>query len=132
MKSGRRSFLKFASFASATATAGVAASAAVSATAPEASLTRGAFAPLVGEEFVFETNALEKLNARLVRVEPLDFRLPAQSAENAFRLEFETPAGESLPQDTFAVSHPRLGRFALFVSPNGPEGHVVEAIFNRI
>lgn len=132
MKSGRRSFLKFAGIASATATAGVAAGAVVHAAAPEASLTRSAFAPLVGQEFVFETSALEKLTTRLVGVEALQFSLPGQKAEGAFRIEFETPAGQALKQDTFAVSHPRLGRFALFVSPNDREGRVVEAIFNRI
>jgi hypothetical protein len=43
---------------------------------------------------------------------------------------FKSPA--SLGQQTFPVSHPRLGRFTLFVSPNDAEGRVVEAIFNRV
>ena len=132
MKSGRRTFLQFASLAPATAAAGFVASSAAQAPAPGVPLTRGAFAPLVGEEFAFETSALEKTTARLVGVEPLAFRTATQGADDAFRLVFETSAGSSLAQQTFPVSHPRLGRFALFVSPNDAEGHVVEAIFNRI
>ena len=132
MKSGRRNFLQLASLAPTSMVAGIAAASHSAADRPGAALTRSAFAPLVGDEFAFETSALEKTTARLVSVETLTHKAPSQDAEGAFRLLFQTAPDESLAQQTFSVSHPRLGRFALFVSPNDAHGRSVEAIFNRL
>lgn len=98
--------------------------------APQA-LARSHFAPLQGDTFVFEKDALENVNARLVSIESLGSPGAAPDAEQCFRLLFEAPA-QALPQRTFCVSHPHLGRFALFVSPNDAEGRIVEAVFNRL
>ena len=129
MKSGRRTFLQLASIAPTSLVAGVGAA---PARASGAALTRSSFAPLVGEDFAFEKSALETTNARLVGVEDLEGMIPGQDREGAFRLLFRSAAGQALAQETFSVSHPRLGRFALFVSPNDAEGRVAEAIFNRL
>ncbi len=134
MRSGRRNFLHLAGAAPATALAGlVGAGVAQAASSARSSvLARSTFTPLVGEEFVFETSALETARARLVKVDGLAHAGPARDPEGAFRLLFETVPGDALKQQTFPVSHPRLGRFALFVSPNDSQGRVVEAIFNRL
>jgi hypothetical protein len=132
MKPGRRNFLHFAGLAPATALAGLAVQpAAQAASVPGSALTRTSFAPLVGQDFVFETSALEQVTAKLVKMETLANLGPAQDPEGAFRLVFETQAG-ALPQQTFPVTHPRLGRFAMFVHPNDAAGKFVEAVFNRL
>lgn len=100
--------------------------------AREAELVRSSFVPLVGAEFEFEKSPLEKTSARLLSVEALANTTPSQNPEGAFRLVFAAAPGQALDQRTFAVSHPSLGRFALFVSPNDAQGDVVEAIFNRL
>ena len=132
MKSGRRKFLHLASLAPATALAGLTGIQAANAAGACASFGRSTFTALVGEEFIFETSALETARARLVKVDGLAHAGPARDPEGAFRLLFETVPGDALKQQTFPVSHPRLGRFALFVSPNDSQGRVVEAIFNRL
>lgn len=133
MKSGRRTFLQFASIAPTTLVAGVAgAAAAAPFQASGAALSRSSFTPLVGQDFAFEKSALETANVRLVGVEDLEGMLPGQDREGAFRLVFRGAEGQALGQQTFSVSHPRLGRFALFVSPKDAEGRVAEAIFNRL
>jgi hypothetical protein len=133
MKPTRRNFLQFATLAPTTMIAGVAAAASA---APihtrDADLVRSSFTPLVGADFEFEKSALEKASARLLSVETLECRMPTQDPEGAFRLVFQAADGQSLDQRTFSVTHPSLGRFALFVSPNDAEGRVVEAIFNRL
>jgi hypothetical protein len=132
MKTGRRTFLQYASLAPTSLVAGVATASPAPAHISGAALTRSAFAPLVGHEFAFEKSALENTGARLVSVEALASKLPGQDEEGAFRLVFQTGPEDSLETRTFSVSHPKLGRFALFVSPNDAEGRRVEAIFNRL
>ena len=126
MDTNRRTFLQWASVAPAIP---VAAAAAPGTVAPDAAhLSRATFTPLRGETFVFEKDALQSEAARLVAVDPLD---AAANDERSFRLLFEVPT-QALPQGTFNVSHPRLGRFALFVSPSDAEGRILEAVFNRV
>ena len=132
MKPTRRTFLQYASLAPASLAAGVTAASPAPGEARRSALNRSDFLALVGDEFTFETSAVEKIVARLVSADPIVSRLPTQDAEGAFRLLFETAPGESLAQQTLPVAHPRLGRFALFVSPNDAHGRIVEAIFNRM
>lgn len=132
MKAGRRTFLQFASLAPASVVAGVATASPVRSEGDIATLGRSQFAPCVGEAFDFEVSALEKATARLVAVESLANAQPGQDPEGAFVLQFRTEKKQALAQQTFTVSHPRLGRFALFVSPNDAKGHHVEAVFNRL
>ena len=127
MDANRRTFLQLAGLASAAPVAAVGALQPASGDVPP-ELTRAAFEALRGERFVFETQPPQTVEAKLVGVEPLP---QAGNPEASFRLEFAVEAG-SLPQRTFSVTHPRLGRFALFVSPNDAAGRVVEAIFNRV
>jgi hypothetical protein len=75
------------------AIAALAAAPAAHATTVGATLTRRSFAPLVGDDFVFESNPLEQVNARLVQIEALAHSAPAQDPEGAFRLVFETQPG---------------------------------------
>lgn len=129
----RRNLLRLAGLAPAAA-AGLAAgtgTAAHARAAPVAPLTRSDFAACVGDEFVFETGALSERVLRLARVAPLDAAEPARRSEHRFCATFEVH-GPGIPQETYRVSHPRLGRFALFVTPRGASGTRVEAIFNRL
>ena len=129
MGSNRRAFLQFAGLApAAAATAALAESSAPNAVTDIASLTRSRFLPCVGDEFLFETRPLEHKRVKLAKVEALGQGDPH---EGRFRLLFEA-AGGGLVQETYTVSHPALGRFALFVSPNDAQGRVIEAIFNRV
>src|SRR4030081_3854028 len=110
MKSGRRNFMQFFGLVPATAvTAFAGVQAAQAASLPGSALTRSAFAPLVGDDFVFETGALDQVTARLATLDPLANPDPAQDPEGAFRLVFETKSRSQLTQRTFSVSHPRLG-----------------------
>lgn len=124
MDGRRRSFLQWAAIAPAVP---VTATVAAAPTSAPQHWQRRHFAPLQGERFTFERNALETVDAKLVRVEPLG---PGQDAQENFRLVFACESG-SLPQETLYASHASLGRFALFVSPNDAAGREVEAVFNR-
>lgn len=131
MGSNRRAFLKFAGLApAAAATAGLAASR--PATAAAGPVTRSACLACVGEEFVFEAGPFERRPAKLVAVAALSEGGREVSDEGRFRLVFEPAVAGSIAQETYAVTHPAFGRFALFVSPNDAEGRVVEAVFNRL
>ena len=129
MASTRRSFLQFAGLAPAAA-AGLVAPAAFAASGTQAgaesnlALTRSRFAQCVGEEFQFEKGAFDHGNANLARIDG--------AGENSFSLCFLAATPGSIAQDSYRVTHARLGRFVMFVSPNDAEGRVVEAVFNRL
>ena len=132
MRNDRRSFLRMAGAAPAAGLAGLAAAgsagAAVHATAPG----RDAFAAAQGDEFTFHVDALNSRTLRLVQVEPLPHPVKRIDDGRSFRLVFEAPEGAGLAQATYRVVHPRLGEFALFVSPNDGEGRELEAVFNLL
>lgn len=130
MGSNRREFLKYAGLAPA-AVAGLA-GAGTSRAATAGPLVRSTFLPLVGEEFRFESGPFEAKPARLVRVAAAGQGASQVESEGVFRLEFEPAVAGTIAQETYTVTHPALGRFALFVSPNDGEGRVVEAVFNRL
>lgn len=131
MASNRRAFLQFAGLApAAAATAGLAATAA---TPPVVNgpLGRSSFLACVGDEFLFESGPLESQPARLARVCALEQGGREVESEGMFRLEFEPRTPGAIAQETYAVTHARLGRIVLFVSPNDARGRVVEAVFNN-
>ena len=131
MSSNRRSFLQMAGLAPAVA-AGLAAPTFAAASAGAQNLSRSTFAACVGDEFVFEQGPFAQCGVRLSRVGPLAADATAEESEHRFRALFEAPAGRGLAQETYRVSHPRLGRFVMFVSPKDAEGRVLEAVFNRL
>lgn len=55
-------------------------------------------------------------------------------AGQAFRLQFQAPAGTALHQGTYHFTHPRLKRFAMFIVPMGSIAGkpVYEAVFNLL
>lgn len=130
MTSNRRAFLQFAGLApAAAATAGFATPASQPGSAVHTGpLVRSRFSALVGEEFRFEDGVFGGVVAQLSSV--VDLGPDKAGAEKAFRLLFAPAVPGSIPQQTCVVTHPALGRFALFVSPNDAQGAVVEAIFN--
>jgi hypothetical protein len=131
MGSNRRAFLQFAGLApAAAATAGLAATGAAR-TAAAPSVTRSSFLACVGDEFHFEFGPHESRIAKLARVSPLELGGRKVESEGMFRLEFEPLAPGTIAQETYSVHHARLGRIALFVSPNDAQGRVVEAVFNN-
>jgi len=134
MSSNRRAFLQFAGLAPAAAATAALASPAAKHTvaAGEAPVNRSSFLPCVGDEFHFEFGPHESKPAKLARVEPLQVSGRKIETEGNFRLVFEPLSPGSIPQDSYAVNHVRLGRIALFVSPNDAQGRVVEAVFNRV
>jgi hypothetical protein len=132
MGSNRRSFLQMAGFAPAVAAGFATPAIADAATGSTRELTRSAFAACVGDEFMFEQGPFAQCVARLSRVAPLAADATAEQAEHRFSALFEVPAGEGLAQETYRVSHARLGRFVMFVSPKDGEGRVLEAVFNRL
>ncbi len=95
-----------------------------------AGLQRSSFVPCVGDEFVFEKGAFEQCVATLRSVEGFQHAGRRVEGEGQFSLRFDVRAG--LAQESYRVSHPRLGRFILFVSPTGGSEKVVEAVFNRL
>ena len=135
MKIGRRTLLlQLAGLAPAVAIAGVASEgrATVAPVTSLAAMTRSTFLPLVGETFTFEIDALRSVAVRLASVKTPAKPDPACDAEGTFTLHFETLGDATLAQQTHSVSHPQLGRFALFVSPNDATGRLVEAVFTRV
>ena len=131
MTHDRRSFLRLAGAMSTAAVAGVGASLPAAAARSPAGLTRSAFASAVGDEFVFEQQVVAEVAARLVKVQSLPAAKTAQEAEHRFRAVFAVDSSASLKSGTYRVRHAGMGEFALFVSPNSPQGDIVEAVFNR-
>ena len=52
--------------------------------------------------------------------------------KECFSLIFENAGHERLTQDTYAVAHPALGEFPLFVVPASKSQRKYEALFNRL
>jgi hypothetical protein len=88
------------------------------------------FAGLVGETFRIERPGTGPVGLKLTELR--DLRLEGQTGE-AFALRFQGPGGTPLEQDTYVVSHRRLGRFALFIVPMAAtrDRREYEAVVNR-
>ena len=132
MGSNRRAFLMFAGAAPAAAAAAGMVSARATQSTNAGIPTRSEFLRCIGDSFAFESGPFEGRPATLTKVAPLEQGGARVASEGQFRLVFEPTAAGTIPQQTYTVTHPGLGRFALFVSPNDGEGRVVEAVFNRL
>lgn len=129
MNRQRRSLLKVVGITPAAASAGLAHAMQGFHDAPAAGgqLLLRHFARLQGESFHFGMNGAQS-SAVLRCAEPLP---GAADGEQNFRLVFAPAPAHTLAQGTWEVSHPALGRHAIFVSPNDARGAEVEAVFNR-
>ncbi|XAH23524.1 hypothetical protein AAFF27_26730 [Xylophilus sp. GW821-FHT01B05] len=126
MSRSRRSFLQSAGAVPVAAATGFAATPALAA---GAEMRRSHFMPLVGEHFGFARDGLPAAGATLVSATPLP---GAADTDRCFQLLFAVGAGQQVVQDSWLLSHPRLGSHTVFVSPNDAEGRSVEAVFNRL
>ena len=89
------------------------------------------FHPHVGSTFTVATAEEETRDLELIEAKPLKTN-PGAPRQDAFSLMFRGPIDLYFPQNTYAVSHPRLGTVHLFLVPRQPdeEGTYFEAIFN--
>lgn len=128
MNRQRRSLLKAVGISPAAASTGLAhAMRAPAKPAPGAQLLLRHFAPLQGESFHFGLNGSQS-SAVLRRAEPLP---GASDTEQNFRLVFTPDGPHAVVQGTWDVTHPALGRHAIFVCPNDARCAEIEAVFNR-
>ncbi len=95
------------------------------------SLTYGDFFERVGEEFRVPADGA---GIAIVLVEATDLTRPESPApgRRPFSLIFRGPRAPVLPQRTWPLEHPTLGRLEIFLVPIGPDGAGMryEAIFN--
>jgi hypothetical protein len=98
-------------------------------------MTRETFAPLVGQELTLHASPDVAVPVRLTAVEgrgvvPLPIAEQSRRHEQ-FSVYFLGPREPRLPQRTYALEHPTLGRFELFLVPVGEDaaGRVYEAAF---
>lgn len=129
MNRQRRSLLKAVGISPAAASTGLAHAMLGAPAVPEpgAPLLLRHFAPLQGQSFHFGLNGSQS-SAVLQRAEPLP---GASDTEQNFRLVFTPDAPHAVVQGTWEVTHPALGRHAIFVCPNDARGAEIEAVFNR-
>ncbi|CAB5660449.1 Uncharacterised protein [Delftia tsuruhatensis] len=123
MKTGRRAFMRAAGVLPAAVAVAAAPLAAPAATAQQ--LCRRHFQPLLGQDFSVEKSGVR---LRLLALEDLPH---AREGERSFSAVFELGDGVPPAQDTWEISHPALGRHAVFLSPGDARGRRVEAVFNR-
>jgi hypothetical protein len=90
-------------------------------------LTPGDFEPHSGQGFQLAA-ASGGLELTLVEVKRLGTAL---RPGGAFSLLFVAPAGPFLPQDTYRLTHPKLGTLDVFLVPIGPTqgGNGYQAVF---
>lgn len=90
----------------------------------------GAFNACLDQIFTLRQNdASEEL--RLIQVDRLEQAHAAEGRE-AFSIVFESVSQQALPQKIYALSHPELGEFELFIVPIGQDanGTRYEAVFS--
>ncbi|HAM70326.1 MAG TPA: hypothetical protein DCM86_01625 [Verrucomicrobiales bacterium] len=95
-------------------------------------VTPGTFHGLVGSGFRLESPERGALTATLMEVRELGRPGGAGPSSRApFGLTFHLPGSGFLPQQTYALRHPELGRLDLFLVPVRQQGNdlTLEAIF---
>lgn len=122
MKTGRRAFMQVAG---ALPAAVAASSIPMGASAAGTELRRSHFQPLLGHRF---SVAGEDAELRLVSLSALPHAL---QSDRSFSALFELSRPGALPQNTWEIAHPALGRHAVFLSPSDAQGGLLEAVFNR-
>jgi len=101
---------------------------------PIGDLTFREFAALVGKPFLVQFKGRPALSLRLAAARPLPRPAGAyRPAGEGFRLLFEGPTEQLLPQDSYRLESPGLGSFDIFLVPIGPSqgAPVYEAVVNR-
>jgi hypothetical protein len=94
--------------------------------------TVATFAPLVGDRFALEAEPGVSVDVRLAEATDHAADATARGVHRApFSLVFAGPAEPILPQRTWPLEHPELGRFELFLVPVGRDAAGVryEAVF---
>lgn len=93
-------------------------------------LNHAAFEKHVGSQFLAQLSDTQPVALELVQAE--DQGITAH--QERFTLLLQGPPDRFLPQATYAVEHPVLGRMDLFLVPIGREqnGFQYEAAFNRL
>ena len=122
MKTGRRAFMQVAG---ALPAAAAASSIPMGVSAVAMELRRSHFQPLLGHNF---SVAGEEAGLRLVSLGALPHAL---QSDRSFSALFELSRPGALPQNTWEIAHPALGRHAVFLSPSDAQGGLLEAVFNR-
>jgi hypothetical protein len=99
-----------------------------------ASWTRATFQPLINNSFGVQSGpvanawltllSVQDMNPKTVlKTAPLTLGLrtlqPGPTSIDTFALHFYG-TGEALPQGTYDLEHPKLGKFSLFIVPAGP------------
>lgn len=101
-------------------------------------LNREAFARNVNTKFSFSLGRGETVGVKLTQVIDMtpEAAKPAAAAtgRECFAAVFVGSNNEPFPQETYLVTHPKLGRFSMLVVPMGRdnEGFYYEAVFNRL
>jgi uncharacterized protein DUF6916 len=110
--------------------------------------TKSTFQPLVSSSFAIRSGLRTSAWLTLLSVEDLNSKTPAQTGQMAFGLKslktiqptIDTFAlrfhltGENLPQGTYDLEHPTLGKFSLFIVPSGATTYtaVISHILNGV
>jgi len=100
----------------------------------EPELTKAAFKALVNTEFRI-SNSRSQLIVKLVDVSDLAHRRGARAGKEGFSLLFRGPAESTLPQNTYAIEHAKLGTFSFLLVPVRSKNNnhaAYEAIVNRL
>jgi hypothetical protein len=99
-------------------------------------LLRSRFVPHIGETFRLAVPGAGAVDVRLDEVLDLGWKRnrAVAGSEDGFTLLFRGPSQPRLGQDVMRVSHPRLGRLDLLVSPagTGRRGQDYAAVINRL
>ena len=92
-------------------------------------VTLQTFAPLVGEAFHVDAGAAGRLALTLERAEAS--ATGDGAGREPFTLLFRGPTEPVLPQRTYGLEHPSLGRTEIFIVPIGSDADGVsyEAVF---
>ena len=99
-----------------------------------AELTQARFAKVLGTAFRVGLTNGHAASIRMAEVKPImPVGVPVVSGEG-FTLHFTGSYSQRFGQGTYEVTHPTLGKFAVFLVPVGPTGvdQQYEAVFNRL
>ena len=93
------------------------------------SLTRTVFEPHLNTTFRLQLEEIDPLDLELVEVTD---KTPERFSGEQFSLVFRGSPAVFLPQGTYPLEHPQLGRPALFLVPvdQRKDGYRYEAFFN--
>ena len=104
---------------------------------PLATITRAMYLQNMGSKFAFSRRGVKVADMTLWAINNLNPPFVPDkptSTRECFSLVFQGPASPNLGQNTFAVDHPKLGKFNLFIVPGITSGFYrhYEATINRV